>query len=519
MAGAQRETPPYAMGYLLALTPIAVVLILMTGRRWGAHKAGPGGWLVALTIAALWFGLTPEVFNVSQLKGLLLSAFVLAVMWPALFLFHWLNLGGGITAVAATLKRAIPDPGLCAFVMAWALSAVLEGIAGFGLPVAIVSPMLVAVGIAPARAVAAVAVGHCWAVTFGSMGIIFETLVAITGIAAADLVGWSGLLLGAACAGSGLGAAFILGQQRHWPAIVLTAAVMGAGQYALAALGLVPLSCMLAGLAGVGLLSLFWRSTEKPGAGELLVKPGMRLREPLLCYGSLAVLMAVLTLSAPLRLATGSVAWKASFPEVKTRLGSVTHAETGPAFRLFTHPGTLITLVALGAIAASLGSNPGEGLRRLRHTAMATWNSGGLTSLGIVSMVGISTLMEHCGMSLLLAQGISRLLGSVYPLASPLVGVLGSFATGSNNNSNIMFGPLQKNAALLLDIAPAILVAAQTAGGSIGSLLAPAKIVVGCSTVGMVGQEGVVLRRTIPYGILIGLGLGVLTLICAAAFS
>jgi lactate permease len=133
-------------------------------------------------------------------------------------------------------------------------------------------------------------------------------------------------------------------------------------------------------------------------------------------------------------------------------------------------------------------------------------------------MVGISTLMEHCGMSLLLAQGISKVLGAAYPLASPMVGVLGAFATGSNNNSNIMFGPLQKNVALLLQLPPALLVSAQTAGGSLGSLLAPAKLVVGCSTVGLIGEEGSVLRKTMPYGIAIGIALGVITLICARLF-
>ncbi len=549
------------MRYLLALLPIAVVLVLMTVWRWGAHKAGLGGWLAAVGIAACSFGLNPQVFWVSQGKGLLLSVFVLAVMWPALFLFHWLNAGGGIGSIAKALQEAIPDSGMCALMMAWALSGVLEGMAGFGIPVAVVSPMLVAAGVPPLRAVAAVGIGHCWAVSFGSMGVIFETLQVITGIGAAELVGWSGLLLAATCLACGLGAAFVLGEQKHWPVIAVLSGVMGAGQYGLAAAGLVPLSCFCAGGLGLGLYVLLvaghkqqleppnvgcygYRVARGEGASTTLRADPLRgeacknVRAPLVqslaCYGALALIMGVLTLCGPLRKAAESVSWRASFTQVTTRNGFVTRSESGPAFRLFTHPGALIGIVAVAAVALSFAggsgrrprrerptSNPADesqaAVRRVKQAALATWRSGAFTSVGIISMVGISAMMEHCGMSLLLAQGASRLLGAIYPLASPLVGVLGAFATGSNNNSNIMFGPLQKNVALLLNISPALLVAAQTAGGSLGSLLAPAKLVVGCSTVGLIGQEGLVLRRTMPYGIVIGLGLGVLTLICAAS--
>ncbi len=118
-------------------------------------------------------------------------------------------------------------------------------------------------------------------------------------------------------------------------------------------------------------------------------------------------------------------------------------------------------------------------------------------------------------MSYLLAQGLSTVLGSAYPIFSPSVGILGAFATGSNNNSNVLFGSLQKNVAVLLQINPYILTAAQTAGGSLGSMLAPVKIILGCSTVRQVGQEGCILRQTVPCGLVLGLVLGILTyLLC-----
>ena len=55
-------------------------------------------------------------------------------------------------------------------------------------------------------------------------------------------------------------------------------------------------------------------------------------------------------------------------------------------------------------------------------------------------------------MTQLLAQGLAGLMGATFPLVSPLVGILGAFATGSNNNSNVLFAPLQKSIAGLLSI-------------------------------------------------------------------
>jgi lactate permease len=123
--------------------------------------------------------------------------------------------------------------------------------------------------------------------------------------------------------------------------------------------------------------------------------------------------------------------------------------------------------------------------------------------------------MEHAGMTQLLAQGAARLMGAAFPLVSPLVGMLGAFATGSNNNSNVLFAPMQKTVAVLLAMDPRLLLAAQTTGGALGCMIAPAMIAVGCSTVGLKGHEGDVLRRTLLYGIGIGLLMGALALLSA----
>lgn len=497
------------MDYVLAALPILVVLFLMLVLRWRGQTAGPMGWVCGIIVAAFAFGLTPSVLAVSQLKGLFLSLFVLAVLWPALFLYNIVAQAGGIQAIARALECTVGDRGLLLVVMAWAFSGMLEGLAGFGLPIAIVAPMLVALDVAPVTAVAAVAVGHAWSVTFGDMGVIFQTLTGIVHVDGAVLAPPTALMLGVACLACGLGAALILGQAKHIPLVMGLGLLVAATQFILATAGITPIAALGAGLVGVIGAIIVGRSRSSSARSDLLCPP---LISALTSYGALAALMTLVAVINPLRAVLDQAMWQMWFPEVATRNGFITPAERGQAFRFLTHPGTSIFLVACASSIAYSRfriCEPGS----WRRAAAATWQSAAPSSIGILAMVGLAALMDHTGMTLLLARFLSNVTGTAFPLVSPLVGILGSFATGSNNNSNVLFANLQQNAARMLGFDPNILIAAQTTGGSLGSMIAPAKIIVGCSTLGLKGGDGEVLRRTLPYGLMIGLALGALALV------
>jgi lactate permease len=116
--------------------------------------------------------------------------------------------------------------------------------------------------------------------------------------------------------------------------------------------------------------------------------------------------------------------------------------------------------------------------------------------------------MEHAGMTQLLAEVLSRT-GILFPFLSPFIGALGAFMTGSNTNSNVVFGQLQQQTALVLALTVPLILGAQTTGGAIGSLFAPAKVIVGCSTVGG-ADEGKVLKMASLAGLGVILVIGLL---------
>jgi lactate permease len=88
----------------------------------------------------------------------------------------------------------------------------------------------------------------------------------------------------------------------------------------------------------------------------------------------------------------------------------------------------------------------------------------------------------------------------LYAFVATAIGSLGAFMTGSNTNSNAVFGALQMDTATLIGLSVPVVLGIQTASAALCSLLAPAKIIVGASTVGMSGKEGIVLRHLLLYG-------------------
>jgi lactate permease len=214
------------------------------------------------------------------------------------------------------------------------------------------------------------------------------------------------------------------------------------------------------------------------------------------------VVVAAAELWDPLHAWLNQLKLSISFPSVSTGLGWETAARTGKQISVFGHAGALLAYTSVTAYVIYMMSGH-LNVRDAPSILVRTVRSAVPSSLGIVTMVGMAVMMANCGMTQILAQGLSETVGRLFPFMSPFVGLLGAFMTGSNTNSNVIFANLQRTTAQLIGVSVVLILAAQTTGGSLGSMLAPAKIIVGCSTSGLEGQEGKVIRITLVYGLLI----------------
>ena len=104
---------------------------------------------------------------------------------------------------------------------------------------------------------------------------------------------------------------------------------------------------------------------------------------------------------------------------------------------------------------------------------------------------------EFVSMPIAMAQGMSDLMGKIYPFFAPSIGAIGAFLAGSNTVSNLMLSQFQFETATLLGFSGALMVAAQSVGAAAGNMIAIHNIVAASATVGLFSREGDVLRITI----------------------
>lgn len=511
------------LNWLFAFSPVLAVLALMLGLRWGGSKAGAAGWFVAVAVAALRFGAGPRLLEVAQVKSVLLTLDVLYIIWAALLLFHVADEAGAVQIIGQRLPALTADRMMQALLLSWVFVSFLQGMGGFGVPVAVVAPILVGLGFGPVQAVIMASIGHGWAVTFGSLATSYLALMAATGVPGEAIAPEAALLLGVAAFFSGAIVAYVgsgwRGMLRGLPAILVLTLVMGSVQYWLATSGLWTLGATggaLMGLvAGVGLTRLpLYRHArdgetngitgDAPPAAQPPPHDGVHrsLVVSLSAYAVLIVLAFAVNLVPVLDAAFNRVVLTLQFPAVATAAGWATPAEAGRRLSVFGHPGAILlytSLIAYAVYARAGYYRPAAAERIARKVARGAVKS----SLGIAAMVGMAVVMSHAGMTNLLARGISESVGrAAFPLVAPFVGALGAFMTGSATNSNVVFGALQQETASLLGLSVTLVLAAQAAGGALGSVFAPAKVIVGCSTVGLGGEEGTVIGRMLVYGLI-----------------
>lgn len=510
--------------WLLALAPLLALLITLTGLKWKAPKAGLLSLLIAISVALTSFGMTTSGLLIAFGKSIQLSVFVLLIVWAAVLLYNLVDHVGALKVISKTIANISNDRLFQCLLLSWCFSAFIQGVSGFGVPVAIIAPLMVGIGFSPVVAVVATLVGHAWSVTFGSMASSLFSLALVTDFPVRDLSLWLGGLFIFPITVCGISVAHIAegfnGVRRSFGLVLVVSLVMGLTLWVSALIGAVQLASLLAGLAGslaimllskVGFSKAFVSHSETQ-SGKQQQMDIITAFAPYLCLIGVISIFQWSMIKTPL--SRYAVAF--SFPEVTTNLGHVVAAEKAySAIKIFSHP-TFFILLAAGFASLMYyrkgylhHSTVGLIVRKTKKQCVAT-------SISITLVVAMALVMSDSGMTVMLAQGIARVAGKSYPLFAPLVGVLGSFMTGSNTNSNVLFGAFQKHLALTLGVNPYTLAAAQTIGGSLGSAIAPAKVLLGSSTVGLSGKEGEILKKTIMYCLFNALLLGVVILILSS---
>jgi lactate permease len=513
---------------LAAAIPIVVILFTMVQWRWSGTKAGIAGWVVAMVLAPTLFRADFALLWYAHVRSLLLSLYVLYIIWSALLLYQVVNEAKAVQDIAAGVARLTGDSLTQLLVLGWLFSSFLQGITGFGVAVAVVAPLLIGMGFQPMFALVATSISHGWAVTFGSAGTSFLTLVAVTGVPGAEMAAENAIILGVAALICGWSVAHIhsgwQGVVRGSLFVLVVGSVVAVTQYVLAMAGFFSVAAFGASFAGlvvaVPMARLpFYRGQPGQQDTNLPIPPRLRTRLPLslAAYGMFLVVIPAAEGIPALNVFLNQVILDWNFPAAMTGLGWEVAAGGGRSVSVFGHTGALIvyvSLISFGMFALNGRYKTVEGgmagvTRRIVHN---TLKSSRATTVSILFLSAMGVVMDNSGMVYSLAVGLQQLFPpQFYPMIAPLLGALGAFVTGSNTNSNVLFGPLQQQVALLTNLSVPAILAAQSAGASVGSIIAPAKLVVGASTANLAGSEGETLRRLAPYVVLLLIVMGGLT--------
>ena len=157
----------------------------------------------------------------------------------------------------------------------------------------------------------------------------------------------------------------------------------------------------------------------------------------------------------------------------------------------------------------------GLSLKRLMVILARTTVNLRKTVVTICSLIALASVMNYSGMITSIASGLVAVTGDFYPLVAPMIGAIGTFVTGSDTSSNILFAKLQAHVANQLGMTghdgtsfgieggqENWLVAANTTGATGGKMISPQSIAIATAACDMEGKDGEILRSAIPYALL-----------------
>ena len=501
------------MSAIIAIIPIVLLFVLMLGLKMAGHKSAFLTLLVTIALAlfvASAMGFVPKDFTFAGVgwavvEGVLKAVFpILIIILMAIFSYNVLVESKEIEVIKNQFTSFSDDKGVTVLMLVWGFGGLLEGMAGFGTAVAIPAAILISLGYKPVFSALVALIANTVPTGFGAVGVPVITLcneVAAGGVASPELI----REVSTYCVVQ-LSPLFII-----LPFIILT------------------LTNRSRSAIGRNLLISLWVGGISL-ATQYVVAMFLGAETPAI-IGSVAAIIALLVYSklfAPKK-DNGNVkhytavetfrAWSVYFfillfillsgplfPDINSFLKS--HLVSRVALPIYAD-GTTFNfgwisnaglMLLLGTVIGGLiqGVSPRKLLVILARTTVNLRK----TVITIISLVSLASVMNYAGMIVVIASALAAVTGQLYPVFAPLIGAIGTFVTGSDTSSNILFAKLQANVAHQLNYGNSDwLVAANTTGATGGKMISPQSIAIATAACDMQGRDGEILKAAIPYAI------------------
>jgi lactate permease len=524
-----------ALSALVAAIPALLLLILIAGFNVKIHRAAVAALAACLFIAITVYRMPAGLAAASAIDGAGYGLFPIGWLVLNIIFFYRLTVKQGLFDVLRrSLAQVAPDPRIQLILIAFAFGAFLEGMSGFGAPVAVTAAVLIQLGFPPLRASGLALVANTAPVAFGSLGIPLVTLQQVTDL---DLRGLSTTTAGLLAVFALLIPSLIVvmlsgwrGLAGVWPPALAAGLSYSFSQYLVAvflgpwlAAPLASITCILA----LVLLLRVWRPRELlrfDSDGKLVPtervpsianETNRAIFQAWLPWGVLTLLILIWGL--PIFPAAIDKNAGFNFPWLAGQVHRAPPIDLpgAPGIQAFFQlqiPALSRTGIFIGSIIVA--PLIGISARAWFKTYAETFWSIRLSLLTMAAMLALGYVTRYSGTDGTLGLALATT-GPLYPFFGTLLGWIGAAITGSDTSSNVLFGSLQKITSQQLGLNPVLMGAANTCGGVMGKMVSSQSIVVASTATNWYGHEGRILRYVFLTSISLASLMGVLVWLAA----
>ena len=523
------------MDALLAFSPILLTIVLMVGLNWGAKKALPLSLLLAVIVAyTVW---EIDIFHIMgySVFGFLKAMDILIIIFGAILILNTMKLSGAMTTINNGFSGITTDRRIQAIIIGFMFGAFIEGAAGFGTPAALAGPLLVGLGFPPLAAAMVALIFNSVPVPYGAVGtpisggamVTLEQNLSDIGanpevfkMALTEWVAIPNAIVGifVPLLGIMIMTKFFGKEKSIKPALAAAPFAIFAGlafavPYVVIASTLGPdLPSLLGAFIGLGIIIFAakrgflmpkeswdfppksewdksWLSNDSTGdTGEAK----MGLAKAWMPYVLIAIILVVTRIPS-----LGLKGWLAAQTITLSNIFGIDGLTY--VLKWAYLPGT-IPFILVAVITNFMHKMSPKQVLTSWKTTFKQISGAAIALFAGVAMVQLmlKSGTNGAGMDSMLttmATSIADLSGNAYPIIAPIVGVLGSFMSGSATVSNLLFSSLQFETATILGIPQVLIVAVQTIGAALGNMICVNNVVAVCATVGCIGAEGTIIRR------------------------
>jgi lactate permease len=507
------------LSFVVASLPILTVLVLLGALRRPAWQASLAGLIVGLVIAVTVWQLPTGLALDAVFNGVVFALW--PVMWivvNALLLYNIAVRSGRFEAFRMWLLNNLPnDRRVILVVIGFCFGALLEGVAGFGTPVAITSSLLILVGFPPLEALVFVLIFNTAPVAFGALGVPVTVLGAVTGLPPTALGAMIGRQLPIIALILPFYVMTLYGGTRSvralWPVLLVAGASFALSQFIASNFLDYSLTDVLASLGSLVVTLLFlqvWRPAPDPEFAVSQTAAAAKGAQATIATWQgwlpwLIVSVVVILWTSFKIFAIGQVGLH--WPGLDNAI-SITLYNNKPYAAVWVFQplatGTAILLAAI-VTAAIFRLSPAAFFACVGDTIRQIW----IAVVTVCCIVGLAYLMNYAGLAYTLGLGVAST-GGLFVLLSPFLGWIAVFLSGSDTSGNALFGNLQVVASKQLGLNPLLFAATNSSGGVMGKMISPQNIATGVSVTDLKGQEGQVFARTFVHSVILTILLGLL---------